>query len=142
MEATIISTIAVATVSLLVSYMKSIGEGFAKKTGEELGKQAGGNAWHKAKQLYQVTKAKFSTKSETREVMDALEKSPSDDDTQAVMRFHLKGIMASDENFAKELAYLLKEASEAGADTVFQTTILGDVQKLVQMGNVYGNVNI
>jgi len=35
---------------------------------------------------------------------------------------------------------LLKEASEAGADTVFQTTIMDNVQKLVQMSNVYGDV--
>jgi len=71
-----------------------------------------------------------------------LEKSPDDGDTQATVRFQLKDTMATDESFTLELANILKEASEAGVDTIFHTTILGDVQNLVQMGNVYGNVKI
>jgi len=50
--------------------------------------------------------------------------------------------METDSDFAKELANLLRETSEAGADTIFHTTINGNVQKLVQMGNVYGDVRI
>lgn len=142
MDATAIATIASATVSLLAPYLKSLGEQLAKKAGEEIGAKAGETAWGKAKQLYETLKAKFASKPDTAKVISALEESPNDEDTQAAVRFHLKEMMASDESFAKELANLLKEASEAGADTIFQTTIMGNVQKLVQMGNVYGDVKI
>jgi hypothetical protein len=52
--------------------------------------------------------------------------------------------MVLDRSFTEELAILLREASEAGAETVFQTTIFGDVQiqKLTQIHNVNGDVII
>lgn len=142
MDTTVITTIASATVSLLAPYLKSVGEEFAKKAGEEIGSKTGESAWSKAKHLYERVKAKFSSKPETAKVMNALEKAPDDADTQAAIRFHLKDIMTADESFAKELANILRQASDAGADTIFHTTIFGDVQKLVQMGNVYGDVKI
>jgi hypothetical protein len=142
MDANTIATIASAAVSLLVPYLKSFGEGLAKKAGEEIGTKSGETAWSKAKRLYETVKAKLSAKPDTARAINALEKSPDDGDTQAAVRFQLKDIMATDESFARELANILKEASEAGADTVFHTTILGDVQKLVQMGNVFGDVKI
>jgi hypothetical protein len=142
MDTTVIATIASATISLLVPYLKSMGEEFAKKIGEEIGSKTGETAWSKAKLLCEKVKAKFSAKPETAKVMSALEKAPDDADTQAAVRFHLKDMMTADESFAKELAVILKQASDAGADTIFHTTIFGDVQKLVQMGNVYGDVRI
>jgi len=142
MDTIAIATIASATVSLLVPYLKSLGEELTKKAGGEIGAKVGEAAWIKAKQLYGTVKAKFASNPNTAKVISALEKSPDDEDTQAAVRFHLEAMMASDEGFAKELANLLKEASEAGADTIFQTTIMGNVQKLVQMGNVYGDVKI
>ncbi len=142
MDAYAIATIASTTVSLLAPYLKSLAEELAKKAGEEIGGKAGETAWNKAKQLYETVKAKFFSKPESSKVITALEKAPDDEDTRATVRFHLKDMMASDESFAKELALILREASEAGADTVFQTTIYGNVQKLVQMGNVYGDVKI
>ena len=138
MDTLAITTIASATVSLLSPYLKLVGENLAK----EIGSQAGKTAWEKAKQLYETVKSKFSAKPDTAKVIIALEKSPNDNDTQAAVRFHLKEIMEADNDFAKELANLLKETSEAGADTIFHTTINGNVQKLVQMGNVYGDVRI
>lgn len=142
MDTTVIATIASATVSLLVPYLKSIGEEFAKKIGEEIGSKTGETAWSKAKLLCEKVKAKFSAKPETAKVMSAIEKVPDNTDTQAAMRFHLKDMMTADKNFARELADILKQASDAGADTIFHTTIFGDVQKLVQMGHVYGDVRI
>jgi hypothetical protein len=142
MDTTVIATIASASVSLLVPYLKSMGEEFAKKVGEEIGSKTGETAWSKAKLLCEKVKAKFSAKPETSKVMTALEKAPDDADIQAAVRFHLKDIMTADEGFAKELLDILKQASDAGADTIFHTTIYGDVHKLVQMGNVYGDVRI
>jgi len=142
MDTLAITTIASTTVSLLSPYLKLVGENLAQKVGEEIGSQVGETVWNKAKQLYEMVKSRFTAQSDTAKVINALEKSPDDNDTQAAVRFHLKEMMETDSNFAKELANLLKETSEAGADTVFHTTIMGNVQKLVQMGNVYGDVKI
>jgi len=138
MDTLAIATIASTTVSLLSPYLKLVGENLAK----EIGSKAGETAWDKAKQLYEKVKSKFTVKPDTAKVISALEKSPNDSDTQAAVRFHLKEMMETDSDFAKELANLLRETSEAGADTIFHTTINGNVQKLVQMGNVYGDVRI
>ena len=138
MDAVIISSIAGAAVSLLASYLKNVGEGFAKKAGEKTGE----TAWAKTKQVYDTIKAKLVSTPEATKVITALEKSPDDQDTQAAVRFHLKNLMKLDEDFAKDLASLLKEASDSGVDTVFHTNIYGDVQKFVQIGNVSGDVNI
>ena len=142
MDASALATLASAAVSLLVPYLKSLGEELVKKAGEQIGSKTGETAWSKAKNLYEIVKAKFSSRPETAKALNALEKSPDDGDTQAMVRFHLKDVMALDRSFAQELANVLKEASDAGADSVFHTTIYGDVQKLVQMGNVYGDVTI
>ena len=142
MDASAIATIASSTVSLLAPYLKSLGEGFAKKAGEEIGVKAGGTALSKAKQLYETVKAKFSPNPDTAKIIKALEKTPDDADVQAATRFQLKEMMVTDEALAKDLAIILKEATDAGADAIFQTTIYGNVKKLVQMGNVYGDVNI
>lgn len=137
-----LTTIAAAVVSLLVPYLKNLVEGLVKRSGEEIGTKMGIEAWGKAKQLYEFVKSRFSQQPNTTKIIAQLEKFPDDEDTQAIVRFQLKEEMASDENFARELANLLKEASEAGVDTIFHTTIVGSVHKLVQIGNVYGDVNI
>lgn len=142
MDATTIAMLASAAVSLLAPYLKQVGEGLAKQVGEEIGKGAGGVAWNRAKNLYETVRAKFSTKPSAAEALDDLAKSPDDEDVQASVRTQLKKIMSADEAFSKELANILKAAADAGADTVFHTNIYGDVQKLVQMGTVYGDVNI
>lgn len=142
MDAITISTIASTAVSLLVPFLKSVIEGISKKAGEEIGSKTGNLAWEKAKQLHETIMTKSSSTPEVTKIVNALEKNPDDSDTQAALRFQIKDMLAKDEHFAKELALILKEASEAGADTVFQTTIMGNVQKLVQMGNVYGDVKI
>jgi hypothetical protein len=142
MDATTIATIASAAVSLLAPYLQSVGEEVAKKAGAEIGKAAGKTVWEKAKQLFIAVRAKLSAKPSAAEALDALVKSPNDPDTQAAVLVQLKEAMASDQDFARKLTDILKDAAEAGADTVFSTTVFGEVQKLVQMGNVYGDVKI
>jgi DNA-binding ferritin-like protein len=112
-----------------------------KRLGERLGEASGNRAVKKADDLADAIKAKFDANNKI-EVLDDLAKAPDDKDIQASVRHQLKRIMSNDEEFAHELAKILKKASEAGADTTFHTTIYGDVQKLVQMGNVYGDVEI
>lgn len=142
MDVSTIATIASTAVALLVPYLKSVSEGFAKKAGEELGEKSGELAWTRAKQLHQLVKSKFSAESSGEKAISALEKVPNDADTQAAVRFQLKDMMEVDEEFARQIATILKEADRAGADTVFNTNIHGNVEKLVQMRDVYGDVNL
>lgn len=142
MDSSTIATIASTAVVLLVPYLKSVSEGFAKKAGEQLGEKSGELAWAKAKQLHQFIRTKFADDSGSEKALSALEETPDDSDTQAAVRFQLKDQMSADNEFAKQIAALLKEADKAGADTVFNTNIHGNVEKLVQMRDVYGDVNI
>ncbi|MBX3037420.1 MAG: hypothetical protein KF758_10980 [Anaerolineales bacterium] len=142
MDSAVIATIASTAVSLLVPYLKFIGKEMATGLSQEFGSKAGEAAWDTTKRLYESVKARFSLQPDTKKILDAVEKDPDDDDLKATIRFHLKEIMKSDDAFTKEIASLLKTASENGADTVFNTNISGNVNKLVQMGNVYGDVKI
>lgn len=142
MDTVTLSAIASITVSLLVPYLKTVAEGIAKKSGEEIGKAAGEAAWSKAKQLYNAVRAKFASKPDAKEVLDKLEKSPNDKECQTEVENQLTEIMSSDKAFAEEIIVFLEEADSAGADTIFNTNIHGKVQKVVQIGVVKGDVNI
>jgi len=67
-------------------------------------------------------------------------RNPGDPDTQGALRNQLKKALEGDEEFAAQLASLLRDADEAGAGALFNTNIAGDVQKLVQIGVVQGDV--
>lgn len=142
MDAITITTLASTAISLLAPYLKSVIAGAGKKAGEQVGSKAGELAWDKANQLYEIIKAKFSAKRETKKIMSSLEKSPGDSDLQAVTRFHLKNMITKDEKFAQELAAILLEASNAGADVIFKTNIFGNVQEYVQINKINGNVTL
>jgi hypothetical protein len=138
MDPTTISVLAGTATSFLVSYLTKLTEGIATETG----KKAGGLAWDKAREFYLVLKERFTSEPAASKIFQAIERSPHDSDTQAALRFQLKDMMSIDETVARKLASLLKEADDAGADTVFQTTIHGNIEKLIQIGVVHGNVNV
>jgi len=142
MDPVIAASIASGAVSILVPFLKSLGEEFAKSIAQELGSKAGETAWKRAKKLYEFIKSKVTSKPEFEKVITSLEESPDDADTQAMVRYHLKELMTVDESFARELSELVKQVTEGKSDVVFTTTILGNVQKLVQIGTVIGDVNI
>jgi hypothetical protein len=134
MDAPEIATIASTIVALLGPYLK--------KAGEKIGEKAGEAAWNATKKLYDAVKARFSAKPEAEKVIKALEQSPEDKDVQAAVRFYLKEMLTTDESLKRELALLLEEALEAGAQTIFRTTISGNVQGFVQAQNIYGSVSV
>jgi uncharacterized protein YidB (DUF937 family) len=129
-----------AAISLLVPYVKHLGEELVKETGKKIGMEAGEVVWHKAKELYEIVKAKFVSTPESAEVLVALEDNPDDVVIQSDVRRLLEQMMISDKDFAMRIAGILEEVSKAGAGSVFQTKISGDVQKQVQIGNVSGDV--
>lgn len=140
MEPTIIATIAGTAVSMLVPFLQKLGGDLAKKAVDGVGAKAGDAVWAKAKQLYEMVKSKFAQKPESNRALTALEKNPDDPDTQAVIRYHLKEILSSDEKFAKELAGLLKEVSDSSGGDVYNNTNYGNVEKLNQIGSIKGDV--
>ena len=142
MDITAINVIASSIVSLLVPYFKMLADNLLAKSSEKIGEVATQTAINKASQLYEVIKKKFAKRRGASSVLKKLRETPSDSDLQAVVRFHIKEIMASDEKFTKELAHYLKDISETGADNIFHTTILGNVEKLTQIGNIFGDVEI
>jgi hypothetical protein len=138
METVVIATIAAATVKLLSPFF----EAFVKNAGSETGKAAAGGAMSKTSEIYSAIKAKFFGKPAAEEALADLMKHPGDPDNQGALRNQLKKVLESDENFSRDLAKLLKNADDAGASALFNTNIAGDVQKLVQIGVIHGDVEI
>lgn len=134
MEGSVISIVTQGSVAILSAFLLHL----AEKTGKAIGNQA----WRKAENIYDIIKKKMSGKTSAEEALEDLKDNPADPDLQASVRVQLKKILNNDENFTKQLALFLKEADGAGVDTFFKTEIHGDVKKLVQIGNVYGDVTI
>ena len=143
MDATIISTIAAATVSLISSYLQKAGEDFAKKTGEELGKKAGASIWVNAKRAFGIVREKLRYDPVASQTLQSLETLPKNQEAQAAIKLKLKELMYSDEDLTNELTAIVTEIAESHeAGAFFDTAILGDVKKFIQIGSVYGDVNL
>jgi hypothetical protein len=134
MDPATLATIAGSAVALLSPYLK--------KTAQEIEQTVGSIAVKKVEELLSAIKAKFQKNASAQGSLNDLAKSPDDTENQAAVREYLKKMLSSDEDFANQLTNILKEAANAGADKVFNTTIYGDVQKLTQIGHVNGDVNI
>lgn len=142
MEPTTISIITASAVSLLVSYLKKATEEFVGEVGKGLGKAVTTFAGSRVQEVYDAIKARFASKEPAKKALDNLVKAPEDLNYQAAVRIELTKLLQEDAIFARQLTDLLKEAAQANVDEVFNTQIYGDVQKLAQMGNVYGDVTL
>jgi hypothetical protein len=132
MEPTVIATLASSVVALLVPYFKKAAEGFASSAGKA--------AWDAASQLHDFVRTALGFGPSGDANLQALQKAPGDPAIQEAVRLQLQAKMATDDKFGRELAALLKQADDAGVDNFFHTNIRGDVQKLVQIGVVHGNL--
>ena len=142
MNASVITTIANAVVSLLVLYFKKLGEGIVQKGGEEIGEHAAKAMWNRAIQVCKEVKGKFALNREMSEAFNTLKRTPEDTDAQERVQRYLKEVMTNDEGFAVRLSALLSEESKDGINSVFQTIVSGDVQKIVQINEVQGDVHV
>lgn len=142
MDPEAIAIIASSAVNLLVLYLRGAAEEFAKKAGEGLGKVSATAAWNKVKELYNAIRTRFAGKEAAIEALVDLKKTPDDPDTQAAVRAQLRKLMQVDDAFTKQLAILLKDAADVGVDSIFNTNIYGNVQKLTVMRDVYGDITI
>lgn len=141
MDPATIATIGSSVINLLAAYLKKRRDKPINDIEKDKIKDTTTNAWKITKELYSFIKTKFIDKKTAIEALNNLEKYPDNSDIQAdVCNYIIK--MMDDEAFAKKLIVFLRDATNADADTVFNTNISGGVQKLIQMGNVYGDVNI
>lgn len=138
MDAASVAVITQTAVSLLLPYLKSIGEEFAKGLGKEIGTDAGETVLQKTKKLYGAIKKKFSSNEETSTILTDFEKKPDDADVQGAIRHYLKRYIENDKTFSDEIASLVADISKiAGTTSVSQSTIIGDVQEYVQAAEKY-----
>lgn len=138
MDPAIATSIATATVSVLVPYLKKASE----KASEKAGEFVASHAWQKAKQIYDKLRGAIAPGDPAATALQDLVKSPESDQYQTRMTESLNAILRTDTSLAHTIASLLKEAAAAGADAEFHTNIQGEVQKLVQIGVVHGDVNL
>lgn len=96
----------------------------------------------KAKQVYDKLREAISPGGQADNALQNLIRSPENDQCQAQMTEVLIAMLDENTSLANTLATLLKEAAVAGADAEFHTNIQGEVQKLVQIGVVHGDVNL
>lgn len=142
MEPLAIVGISSAVVRLLAPFFKSGAEEVAKSAGGELGKSAVSAAFAKAKQVYELVKVKLSPHPQASEALVKLQSVPDDVATQNALESELKQSLEADHAFAEQLAQLLKEITATKAEVSFVNNIQGEVQKLVNIGTVVGNVSI
>ena len=90
----------------------------------------------------QAVKSRFGSNESSRRSLVALMDEPDNADAVERVRQSLQQVMASDQPFAAEMVSLLQQISGTGADLNFVNNIRGDVAKLVQIGEVHGDVNL
>ena len=128
-------------------YLLKAGE----KAAEEAGKKLGGDAWEKAKALWDTLCPTIKAKPAAQEAAQDVAASPQDEDAQAALRLQIKKILTKDRALAAEVARLWKaaqalsvtvapsgERSIAISGDVDSSTIITGDQNVVQ----YGKYNV
>ena len=141
MEPATIIAIAAASVKLLSPYLKKVATDIGDKAAENLGESVAAGAVNKVRELYLAIKGRFSGNQKAEEALTKLSATPDDANTQASLREQLEQALEQDEDFARKLSEMIKSAHQSGADSVFNINIGGDVQKLVNIGTVHGDVS-
>jgi hypothetical protein len=142
MDPSAIAAISSAVVRMLVPYFKDAASGGAEELGKDAANAAAGTAAGLARRLVQAVKSRFGSDESSRRSLVALMDDPDNAGVAEQVRQNLQQVMASDQPFAAELVSLLQQISRTGAELNFVNNIRGDVAKLVQIGEVHGDVNL
>lgn len=105
-----ISALVTATWNIIAPFLSIV----ASKGSEEIGKRSVGDIW-------ELVKARFSEKPETKKVAEKLLKEPQNPANQEAFRHHLKGLLEQDPGFSSHLTKLIKSV-----DSNFTGQINGD----------------
>lgn len=125
-----------AVVHFLAAYGKDVVGGSAK----EIGAGATKNALAKGKKTYDLIKAKLHGKPEAVAALVKVEERRDDTTAQTELQKQVMQVMQEEEGFAEQVMALLKEVVATNDNVKFVTTIIGDVEKYVQIETVIGNV--
>jgi hypothetical protein len=132
------------TIGLLASTAVRALSGFfedtASKTSDELSTAAASGAVAAVRRLAGRVKAKFVSDADA-STFERFAGNPTDPETSDIIQRKLKEHLLADEAFASEVHSDLKQVAETNADVAFVNNIQGDVQKLVQIRTVHGDVN-
>lgn len=139
MDPSAIAAISSAVVRVLVPYFKDAASGSADELGKEAASSAAGAAAGLARRLVSAVRSRFGSDADTS--LAALIEDPDSAGASEQVRQDLEQLMASDQPFAAELVSLLRQISGTGADLSFVNNISGDVAKLVQIGEVHGDLH-
>lgn len=137
MDLSTITVIASATIQFLAPYLQET----AKTAASEVGKSSVTVALVKARQAYELLKGKLQRTPEGTKAIEAFSRAPEDPAAQAALRIQVQESLAVDDEFAQQLSDLLKQVAGTKADVSFVNNIQSEVQKLVQIGTVMGDVN-
>jgi hypothetical protein len=129
------------TIAALTGFATSALINFVRNAGEEFAGKAGEAAWNALGKIASLTRAKFLKSSpEGTAALESLTAAPTASGKVAELAVRVRAAIESDPEFAAELAKLVRVAQEAGADSIFNTTIHGNVGKLVQIGEIHGDL--
>ncbi len=133
MDVTTLARDVVAFLAPFLPYLLKAGE----KAAEEAGKKLGGDAWERAKGLWDKLRPKVEAKPAAQEAVTDAAAEPQNEDAQVALRQQLKKILAEDEALAAEVARLWEEAKAAGV-----TVIASGDRSVAIGGDVSGSVII
>jgi len=132
-------TLATAATALLGPFIAKVGEGAAKKLGEQLPDKVG--------KLWSAISDRFKDKPAAAGAAADLANNPEDEDNKQAFELQLKKALKEDEEFAGLIAELLEDAkSEAGisnvGDGAVATNHSNAVGKIQVNGNISGNITV
>jgi hypothetical protein len=133
-----IGLVASGVVKLLSAFFKTAGD----RAGEDAADTAVGAAVAGTRRLLDRIRGHFADDPDASKRLEELESRPDDPEVTDGVRTALERHLASDDSFAQDVAAGLQQVSQTEADVAFVNNIQGDVQKLVQIQTVHGDVNI
>jgi len=122
-----IITIGTTVVSILVSFFKDALSETAKSS---------------VKELFNFVKGKTDWNNDEKEKTQKLERLPDDKNTQIEFLKMLEAKMSTDYEFAQELFKRLEMLAQNEKEATFKNVITGNVEKIVQINNLFGDVEL
>jgi hypothetical protein len=89
-----------------------------QKAVEEIGKEAGSDAWRAAKSLWEKLRPKIEARPAALEAAEDVASTPTDEDSLAALRVQLKKLLTEDQALAAEIAHMNEEAKKQGLTVI------------------------
>ncbi|MFI3219542.1 MAG: hypothetical protein QX189_10535 [Methylococcales bacterium] len=124
------NTLAIQAVSLLVPYLKTLGQ----KAVDAIGSK-----------LYELVKARFISDPELSKIFKSLEESPDDVNKQLEVQSKLQTMIETDNSFGKQVADIINNNCQIKTgNTEMKTDVHdgGHIEKSISVGTIIGNSTI